>query len=159
MLSCSILFIFYFSSYFCSLKKEGFDFVYDGSGFCSLEVWLTLEDKTIREWGLNTAISCSVMLFLLPLDKVSLKSFHLFYFYSSYSTSFWSNISSILEFSKLLWFLLLEFCWLIISWSIYLFLRERSMTCLINPSNYLLWPFYYPSWQFINLITSSHRYI
>lgn len=133
MLSFSILFIFYFSYYFGSLKNEGFDLGDVGSGLDSLALWLDFEDKTIREWGLNTAISCSVMLFLLPLDKVSLNYFHLFYFYSSYSTYFWSNISSILEFSKLLWFLLFEFCWLIISWSISLFLRERSMTCLINP--------------------------
>lgn len=133
MLSFSILFIFYFSYSFGSLKNEGFDLGDVGSGLGSLALWLDFEDKTIREWGLNTAISCSVMLFLLPLDKVSLNYFHLFYFYSSYSTYFWSNISSILEFSKLLWFLLFEFCWLIISWSISLFLRERSMTCLINP--------------------------
>ena len=133
MLSFSILFIFYFSYSFGSLKNEGFDLGDVGSGLGSLALWLDFEDKTIREWGLNTAISCSVMLFLLPLDKVSLNYFHLFSFYSSYSTYFWSNISSILEFSKLLWFLLFEFCWLIISWSISLFLRERSMTCLINP--------------------------
>ncbi len=40
-----------------------------------------LLERMIRELGFKTAMSCSVMLFLRPLERVSLKSFHFLSFY------------------------------------------------------------------------------
>jgi hypothetical protein len=71
----SSLLSFCLSSNLGCLKKD-LDFGEPTQLFSKGYFYGFLFERRIRELGLKTAMSCSVMLFLRPLESVSLKSFH-----------------------------------------------------------------------------------
>lgn len=62
------------------MKNEGLDFGEPILLLGRAYFYPCLLDNITRELGLNTAISCSVILFRRPLESVYLKSFHFYYF-------------------------------------------------------------------------------